>query len=217
MDHSTKLVQENTCQLCQPNIAAKTSLYINPFSPSYPSQSSANLALHFHPNPPTISLSFISKISTPYWLKMKLFLVIIVFMSIILSFCAAYPDEVLEEKKYENYGEESPNPSSDEEEVHELEGRSLRQKKQTLRLTCNKFPRICGFKGSPGPNCCKKKCVNAMRDRYNCGKCGNKCKFNQICCSGKCVNPSFNRRHCGGCNNSCSNGSLCAFGLCNYA
>ncbi|GMN75104.1 hypothetical protein TIFTF001_052563 [Ficus carica] len=40
-----------------------------------------------------------------------------------------------------------------------------------------------------------------MRDRHNCGKCGKKCKYNQICCNGNCVNPSFNKRHCGGCNN----------------
>ncbi|KAF3453417.1 hypothetical protein FNV43_RR03857 [Rhamnella rubrinervis] len=105
-------------------------------------------------------------------------------------------------------------------DVHELlsGGRSLRQKKkQTLRLTCKTFPRICRFKGSPGPNCCKKKCVNVLTDRFNCGRCGKKCKFSKICCNGKCVNPSFNSRHCGGCNNSCSNGGICAFGLCNYA
>ena len=89
--------------------------------------------------------------------------------------------------------------------------------KQTRRLTCKRAPRVCRAKGSPGPNCCKKKCVNLFRDRRNCGKCGKKCKYNQICCNGKCVNPSFNKRHCGGCNNRCSSGGLCAFGLCSYA
>ncbi|KAJ4725136.1 putative Stigma-specific Stig1 family protein [Melia azedarach] len=101
-------------------------------------------------------------------------------------------------------------------------GRSLLQKRRnrhyrTLRLTCKKFPRICYFKGSPGHSCCKKKCVNLLKDRMNCGKCGKKCKYNQICCNGKCVNPSFNGRHCGACNNSCNNGEFCVFGLCNYA
>ncbi|XVF57500.1 hypothetical protein PTKIN_Ptkin06aG0210300 [Pterospermum kingtungense] len=102
----------------------------------------------------------------------------------------------------------------------EGQGRSLLQKKQTRsgrNMTCNKFPRICHAKGSPGPHCCKKKCVNISMDRLNCGKCGKKCKYNEICCEGKCVNPSFNRKHCGGCNNRCSNGRLCVFGLCNYA
>lgn len=97
--------------------------------------------------------------------------------------------------------------------------RSLRQKMRTrtVRSTCNKFPRICYAKGSPGPHCCKKKCVNVLTDKLNCGKCGNKCKYSEVCCKGKCVNPSFNRSHCGGCNNRCKNGGFCAFGLCNYA
>ena len=97
------------------------------------------------------------------------------------------------------------------------EGRSLLQKKRNRRLTCKKFPRICRAKGSPGPQCCTKKCVNILTDRHNCGKCGKKCKYNQICCKGKCVNPSFNPKHCGGCNNRCSKGGLCVFGLCDYA
>ncbi|KAK9089730.1 hypothetical protein Scep_028812 [Stephania cephalantha] len=97
--------------------------------------------------------------------------------------------------------------------------RFLAQKKpkRPRRLTCNKFPRICGAKGSPGPHCCKKRCVNVLIDRNNCGMCGKKCKYNQICCGGKCVNPSFNKKHCGGCNNRCESGGFCAFGLCNYA
>ncbi|XVE50699.1 hypothetical protein DITRI_Ditri01bG0184300 [Diplodiscus trichospermus] len=99
----------------------------------------------------------------------------------------------------------------------EAEGRSLLQKKRNFRITCNKFPKICHARGSPGPQCCKKKYVNILRDRLNCGKCGKKCKYNETCCKGKCVNPSFNRKHCGGCNNRCNNGGLCVFGLCNYA
>ena len=101
--------------------------------------------------------------------------------------------------------------------LDEVEGRSLLQKKQIRSVTCNKFPMICQARGSPGPHCCKKKCVNVLTDRLNCGKCGKKCKYNEICCGGKCVNPSFNRKHCGGCNSKCSNGELCVFGLCNYA
>ncbi|KAF8414124.1 hypothetical protein HHK36_002123 [Tetracentron sinense] len=83
----------------------------------------------------------------------------------------------------------------------------LVQKKPRHRLTCKKFPRICRAKGSPGPNCCKKKCVNVLTDHHNCGMCGKKCKYMEICCRGKCVNPSFNKRHCGGCNNRCNQGA----------
>ena len=107
--------------------------------------------------------------------------------------------------------------SSSSDQIHEVK-RFFWLKKQTKRRpTCKKFPQICRAKGSPGPKCCKKKCVDLLRDRHNCGKCGKKCKYNRICCNGKCVNPSFNKKHCGGCNNRCSNGGLCAFGLCNYA
>ncbi|KAJ8754904.1 hypothetical protein K2173_015416 [Erythroxylum novogranatense] len=103
---------------------------------------------------------------------------------------------------------------------NEVVGRILAQRKPMKRrrsLTCNKFPRICHAKGSPGPDCCKKKCVNVLGDRMNCGACGKKCKYNEMCCNGKCVNPSFSRSHCGGCHNRCQNGGFCAFGLCNYA
>ncbi|KAF9674917.1 hypothetical protein SADUNF_Sadunf10G0177300 [Salix dunnii] len=91
------------------------------------------------------------------------------------------------------------------------------KRSKNRRLTCNKFSRICHAKGSPGPHCCKKKCVNVLTDRLNCGLCGKKCRYNDICCNGKCVNPSSSRRHCGACNSSCDNGSLCVLGLCNYA
>ncbi|OVA08780.1 Stigma-specific protein Stig1 [Macleaya cordata] len=84
------------------------------------------------------------------------------------------------------------------------------------RPTCNKFPRICRGKGSPGPDCCKKMCVNVMFDRLNCGMCGNKCKYGQICCGGSCVNPLWDRRHCGGCNIKCKKGDTCVYGMCNY-
>ncbi|KAK7859909.1 hypothetical protein CFP56_000380 [Quercus suber] len=37
-------------------------------------------------------------------------------------------------------------------------------------------PRVCHAKGSPGPNCCKKKCVDVRADKLNYGRCGKKCK-----------------------------------------
>ncbi|XP_004145195.1 stigma-specific STIG1-like protein 1 [Cucumis sativus] len=84
-------------------------------------------------------------------------------------------------------------------------------------VTCNKYPRVCRAKGSKGPDCCNRKCVNVETDRNNCGMCGNKCKYSRICCNGRCVNPMFNKKHCGGCNNECSKGNYCAFGMCDYA
>ncbi|CAN1811689.1 Stigma-specific STIG1-like protein 3 [Linum perenne] len=92
------------------------------------------------------------------------------------------------------------------------------------RRKCDKFPTVCYLRGSPGPHCCNRKCVDVSKDRVNCGKCGKRCGYSEICCSGKCVNPSFNRSNCGGCGNKCEahvghyrKRAFCAFGLCNYA
>ncbi|KAJ0450235.1 putative stigma-specific protein Stig1 [Helianthus annuus] len=32
-------------------------------------------------------------------------------------------------------------------------------------VKCNKNPRLCRAKGSPGPDCCNKKCVNVKTDK----------------------------------------------------
>ncbi|XP_059437014.1 stigma-specific STIG1-like protein 1 [Corylus avellana] len=84
-------------------------------------------------------------------------------------------------------------------------------------MSCNKFPQICRRKSSPGPDCCRKKCVNVKADRLNCGMCGYKCKYTEVCCNGKCVNSSFDRGHCGGCKKRCKKGEFCVSGMCNYA
>ncbi|KAJ6706778.1 hypothetical protein OIU85_027160 [Salix viminalis] len=42
--------------------------------------------------------------------------------------------------------------------------RFLAQKTRAV-MTCNKYPRVCRAKGSPGPDCCKKKCVSVLTDR----------------------------------------------------
>ncbi|KAE8659770.1 F-box/RNI/FBD-like domains-containing protein [Hibiscus syriacus] len=117
----------------------------------------------------------------------------------------------------------SATPSQDEEDRSQVEppfvritSRFLAQKPRGAR-TCNKYPRVCRVAGSPGPDCCKKKCVNVTVDRVNCGKCGRKCKHSEICCKGKCVNPMSNKWHCGGCNNGCDKGSKCLYGMCSYA
>ncbi|XP_059662698.1 stigma-specific STIG1-like protein 1 [Cornus florida] len=95
-------------------------------------------------------------------------------------------------------------------------GRFLAQTPR-VTMTCNKYPRVCRAKGSPGPDCCKKKCVNVKTDRLNCGMCGKKCKYSEICCKGACVNPLSNKKHCGGCNIKCKKGSSCVYGMCSYA
>ncbi|KAJ9169161.1 hypothetical protein P3X46_020622 [Hevea brasiliensis] len=95
--------------------------------------------------------------------------------------------------------------------------RFLAHKTRASVMTCDKYPRVCRAKGSPGPDCCKKKCVNVRTDKLNCGKCGKKCKYPEICCKGVCVNPMSNKKHCGGCNNKCKKGSACVYGMCSYA
>ncbi|KAK9267696.1 hypothetical protein L1049_010128 [Liquidambar formosana] len=48
-----------------------------------------------------------------------------------------------------------------QEETASLRGVSRFLVQKTLlpaNFTCNKFPRICRLKNSPGPDCCKKKC-----------------------------------------------------------
>uniref|UniRef100_A0A7N0RFA5 Stigma-specific Stig1 family protein n=1 Tax=Kalanchoe fedtschenkoi TaxID=63787 RepID=A0A7N0RFA5_KALFE len=67
------------------------------------------------------------------------------------------------------------------------------------KMTCDKYPRVCRVAGSPGRDCCKKKCVNVDSDRANCGRCGKKCKFSEACCKGKCVNVLRDNKNCGRC------------------
>ncbi|XP_008782254.1 stigma-specific STIG1-like protein 1 [Phoenix dactylifera] len=121
--------------------------------------------------------------------------------------------------------EEQPTmaPSSDEvfseDESSPVTGTSrfLAQYKPRATMTCDRFPRICRAKGSSGPDCCKKKCVNVMKDNLNCGQCGLRCRYGTTCCSGRCVNVMFDPQNCGGCKNRCKKGSFCSHGMCNYA
>ncbi|KAB1215168.1 hypothetical protein CJ030_MR4G001388 [Morella rubra] len=146
----------------------------------------------------------------------QLFLTVIIFMDIFL-WIAALPQGV--ENEHSSYDQV---PSGNKELLSSSSvgmGRFISHKRSRIPrlMACNKIPRICRVKGSPGPHCCNNKCVNVSTDRLNCGMCGKKCQYNKICCDGKCVNPSVNGKHCGGCSKGCSNGSVCVFGLCNYA
>ncbi|KAL4272826.1 hypothetical protein GQ457_13G002030 [Hibiscus cannabinus] len=146
----------------------------------------------------------------------KLVFVLVVATVLIVTISAASQQHSTE--KYSATEDDHKDADADDVITMDSSGhRSLLQKKRNRRVTCKKFPGICHAKGSPGPACCKKKCVNILKDRQNCGKCGKKCKYNEVCCKGRCVNPSFNTKHCGGCNKRCGNGEFCVFGLCNYA
>ncbi|AES67904.1 STIG1-like protein [Medicago truncatula] len=109
--------------------------------------------------------------------------------------------------------------SSKNEEPNSLQGTShfLSRKQNRISVSCNKYPKICNIKGSPGPNCCNNNCVNFSIDMFNCGRCGKKCSFPKICCEGKCVNPRSNEKHCGKCGNKCDNRGSCVYGMCRYA
>ncbi|KAG9447613.1 hypothetical protein H6P81_013741 [Aristolochia fimbriata] len=96
-------------------------------------------------------------------------------------------------------------------------GRFLAGTKAPVQITCNKYPQICRNENSPGPDCCRKQCVDVMTDRLNCGKCGYKCKYGTACCGGRCVNLSNDEKNCGGCYKRCSKGDICVHGICNYA
>ena len=84
-------------------------------------------------------------------------------------------------------------------------------------MTCNVFPRVCRAAGSPGPDCCRKRCVNVETDARNCGQCGRKCRYGEVCCRGRCVNVLFDPRNCGWCKNRCKKGGHCKYGMCDYA
>lgn len=115
--------------------------------------------------------------------------------------------------------------TSEEEAATSLRGTSgfLPRKSQkynprpVIVKTCDKYPSVCLAKGSAGPHCCQKKCVNLTTDRLNCGRCGKKCNYSKICCQGKCVSPMSNEKHCGRCGNKCKKGSSCVYGMCSYA
>ncbi|KAK3432101.1 hypothetical protein EUGRSUZ_E04009 [Eucalyptus grandis] len=133
----------------------------------------------------------------------KSFLMVLLIAVAAFNAASATPSSSQGGGSYLAYGEEDDVP----------EATSLR-----TALTCNKYPRICRAKGSPGPDCCNKKCVNVSTDRLNCGMCGHKCRYSEICCQGQCVNAMFDKKHCGGCNNKCKRkNSACVYGMCSYA
>ncbi|MQM19185.1 hypothetical protein Taro_052185 [Colocasia esculenta] len=83
-------------------------------------------------------------------------------------------------------------------------------------MTCDRHPKVCQAPGSPGPDCCGRRCVNIKTDSLNCGCCGKRCWYGSVCCKGKCVGLMYDRDNCGRCGNRCKKGSYCNYGMCSY-
>jgi len=86
---------------------------------------------------------------------------------------------------------------------------------------------------SAGQDYCQGQCVDSIsfiNDSANCGRCGNRCAFNESCtggfcgcapgyesCMGQCVSSSAflsDNQNCGSCGHSCSVGESCLGGAC---
>ncbi|CAL5410646.1 unnamed protein product [Camellia sinensis] len=152
-------------------------------------------------------------------LKMLFMLAMLMALAMTLSPTSAEEELPLNDKEDIQTSETYDIPSHQNPEPISLRGtnRFLAQKMVRVNMTCDKYPKVCRAKGSPGRDCCKKKCVDVRTDRLNCGMCGKKCKYSEICCKGACVNPRDNKKHCGSCDNKCDKGSLCVYGMCSYA
>ncbi|CAK7351445.1 unnamed protein product [Dovyalis caffra] len=150
------------------------------------------------------------------FLKLFFLLTMLISLAITLSATPSEEESFLDFGNEDEENADLPQPEN-QETASSFRGtnRILSQKRGFM--TCNKYPRVCRIKGSPGPDCCKRKCVNVMTDKLNCGRCGKKCKYPEICCKGQCVNPMSNKKHCGGCRNKCKKGSTCQYGMCSYA
>ncbi|MCB9640341.1 MAG: hypothetical protein H6727_15705, partial [Myxococcales bacterium] len=82
---------------------------------------------------------------------------------------------------------------------------------------------------APGLLLCNGVCLNAHKDRNNCGSCGKVCASTETCtngtcvgpctngeisCNGQCVNVQTDTSNCGACGNRCPSGLICASGSC---
>lgn len=142
------------------------------------------------------------------------FLAMLVALAIVLTDATTQQSE---EGSFNGAGTGGDNTTSVDRRVLLTSLRGARGFVPRSAMKCDKYPRVCRAKGSPGPDCCKKNCVNVLKDGFNCGKCGKKCKYWQVCCKGECVNVMSNKKHCGRCNKKCKKGSSCTYGMCSYA
>ncbi|KAK7303334.1 hypothetical protein RJT34_14237 [Clitoria ternatea] len=154
---------------------------------------------------------------------MKSLHIILLFLAVLMALVTADSEAPYKKEsspfftdvRNKNSTEKHATPSSEWEELGSLRGTKGFHGRGVM--TCDKYPRVCHVKGSGGPDCCRKKCVNVSTDRNNCGMCGKRCKYSQACCRGKCVNPMFDKHHCGRCGNKCNKANSCVYGLCSYA
>ncbi|KHN40868.1 Putative pectate lyase 2 [Glycine soja] len=118
-------------------------------------------------------------------LQIVLFLVTML-MALVIADSEKKESPFLTYVKNHNYTQNHATPSSESEVLASLRGsKGLRGHKNVRgggAMTCDKYPRVCRAKGSEGPDCCKRKCVNVSNDRNNCGMCGKRCKYSQVCC-----------------------------------
>lgn len=114
-------------------------------------------------------------------------------------------------------GEESGIWDSDKMEVRLNVRRARAERKTIENRTCDREPLVCKIEGSPGRDCCLKRCVNQKTDVMNCGGCGKRCPFGKVCCQGKCTDILFDWRNCGACNRRCRRQNSCENGMCDYA
>ncbi|KAL3519435.1 hypothetical protein ACH5RR_017584 [Cinchona calisaya] len=151
----------------------------------------------------------------------RLFILLLIILSsiTIINIGALDADDMIDEEEDSNNFDDFsiPDYEGSNKSSRRISGRFLAQKQLPANYTCDSYPRVCHLKGSAGPDCCYKKCVNVETDSLNCFMCGNKCKFGEKCCKGKCKNVFKDKKHCGGCNIKCKSGDRCEFGMCNYA
>ncbi|KAH9315966.1 hypothetical protein KI387_024593, partial [Taxus chinensis] len=86
--------------------------------------------------------------------------------------------------------------------------------------SCSTQKHVCkqnDIRGEVKSRCCKNRCYNVLRDRYNCGSCGRSCSFGRACCNGKCIDVAYNKNNCGNCGVRCRKHQKCRYGMCSYA
>ncbi|KAJ6725227.1 hypothetical protein OIU85_023080 [Salix viminalis] len=149
---------------------------------------------------------------------LKLFFLLAMLISLLaITTLSATPTQVVSFPDHFDNKDHKANYDLPRQTTSSLRGTSRFLAQTRAFMTCDKNPKVCRAQGSPGPDCCKKMCVNEKTDRFNCGKCGKKCKYTEICCGGQCVNPMYSKKHCGRCNNKCKKGKACQYGMCSYA
>nr|XP_010916127.1 stigma-specific STIG1-like protein 1 [Elaeis guineensis] len=144
---------------------------------------------------------------------------VLLIMALAMALATSLASPIIPSEEEEHNASSFSDPLTPEEASSSMRGvsRLLAQTNVEASKTCDRYPRVCRAKGSSGPDCCWKRCVNVMADNQNCGWCGMRCGYGQTCCGGRCVNVLYDLRNCGGCKNKCKQGGFCNYGMCDYA